>query len=225
MPWWLRALLGLWLGSWVRMPLLGAMIGLWGFASSSSLWRERAWIEACFMMLGACAGVKHVVRSSDIAFAHRCMRRWSYSKQEQHVAKQAFRKGRQSTPEQMWAQLQAQGFWRHPLMPMRLFEVLFEYARYDGNRELFERLRYLSQGHRFDQSERMQTSSGSADLQKAYELLGVSVQEDAAAVKRAFRKQISLYHPDRHANNAQANERTQQIMQAYALIKRHRGWD
>lgn len=64
----------------------------------------------------------------------------------------------------------------------------------------------------------------------AYAILGVSENDDMDTIKKAYRKLIKQYHPDiikSQANSEQyiqkATEKTQEINQAYDLIKKTRG--
>jgi DnaJ like chaperone protein len=66
-------------------------------------------------------------------------------------------------------------------------------------------------------------------LVQAYTLLGIPVAASENDVKKAYRKQMSLHHPDKlTAQGAspdsirQATEKTQQIRGAYELIARVR---
>jgi len=56
-----------------------------------------------------------------------------------------------------------------------------------------------------------------------YELLGVSRSAPFDEIKRAYRREISKYHPDRFANampheQAYASERSQRITEAYSIL-------
>lgn len=69
-----------------------------------------------------------------------------------------------------------------------------------------------------------------ARLADAYEVLGVGASASDAEVRRAFRKLMSQNHPDKlvaqglpESMVAAAHERTQRILEAYELIKNHRG--
>lgn len=64
----------------------------------------------------------------------------------------------------------------------------------------------------------------------AYDILGVSESDDMDTIKKAYRKLIKQYHPDiikSQANSEEyiqeATEKTQEINQAYDLIKKSRG--
>lgn len=52
-----------------------------------------------------------------------------------------------------------------------------------------------------------------------YEVLGVSRDSDAEAVKRAFRQQAMRYHPDRNPGDEQAEERFKELSEAYAVLR------
>lgn len=52
-----------------------------------------------------------------------------------------------------------------------------------------------------------------------YELLGVSRDADADAIKRAYRKLALKYHPDRNEGSKEAEERFKQVTEAYDVLK------
>jgi DnaJ like chaperone protein len=69
-----------------------------------------------------------------------------------------------------------------------------------------------------------------ARLADAYEVLGVAASATDAEVTKAFRKLMSRNHPDKlvaqglpESMIAAAHERTQRILEAYELVKTHRG--
>jgi DnaJ like chaperone protein len=69
-----------------------------------------------------------------------------------------------------------------------------------------------------------------ARLADAYEVLGVAATAGDAEVRKAFRKLMSQNHPDKlvaqglpESMIAAAHERTQQILEAYEIVKTHRG--
>ena len=69
-----------------------------------------------------------------------------------------------------------------------------------------------------------------ARLADAYEVLGAGASASDAEVRRAFRKLMSQNHPDKlvaqglpESMIAAAHERTQRILEAYEIIKNHRG--
>ena len=73
-----------------------------------------------------------------------------------------------------------------------------------------------------------QSTSASA-LEDAYKALGVSKDSTDQEIKRAYRKLMSQYHPDKLMGQgvpeemiAVATEQAQEVQTAYDLIKKHR---
>ncbi|QRN41694.1 MAG: co-chaperone DjlA [Neisseriaceae bacterium] len=72
--------------------------------------------------------------------------------------------------------------------------------------------------------------SSQSQLQDAYDILGVKETDDFDKVKRAYRKLIKQYHPDKYVSQdvpeavkEQANQKSQEIISAYNLICKVRG--
>jgi DnaJ like chaperone protein len=82
----------------------------------------------------------------------------------------------------------------------------------------------------FDQFEKMmQNITPKANIEDAYKLLGVSKNDDMSVIKKAYRKLVRQYHPDiiksqgkDEAYMQKATEKTQEINQAYEMIKEAR---
>ncbi|MGR3806273.1 co-chaperone DjlA [Pasteurella testudinis] len=93
---------------------------------------------------------------------------------------------------------------------------------------------YQQQGNYQQQSGGYQQSyrTSSADnLQAAYQVLGVSAGDDQLSVKRAYRKLMNEYHPDKLVAKGlppemmeMAKEKAQKIQAAYDLICKNKGW-
>ena len=79
----------------------------------------------------------------------------------------------------------------------------------------------------FDQFESMMKDvKPQSNINNAYDVLGVSKNDDMAAVKKAYRKLVRQYHPDiiKSQNKGdeymkEATKKTQEINQAYEMIK------
>jgi len=79
----------------------------------------------------------------------------------------------------------------------------------------------------FDQFEQMMNNiTPKANIDDAYKLLGVNKDDDMSVIKKAYRKQVRQYHPDiiksqgkDEAYMKEATEKTQEINQAYEMIK------
>ena len=82
----------------------------------------------------------------------------------------------------------------------------------------------------FDKFEQMmQNMQPQNSLEDAYKILGVSENDDMTTIKKAYRKLIRQYHPDiiksqgkSEAYMQEATAKTQEINQAYELIKEAR---
>ena len=82
----------------------------------------------------------------------------------------------------------------------------------------------------FDQFEQMiKNVHPQENIEDAYRVLGVDANDDMATIKKAYRKLIRKYHPDiikaqgkDDAYMKEATEKTQEINQAYELIKSKR---
>lgn len=51
-----------------------------------------------------------------------------------------------------------------------------------------------------------------------YEILGVSHHATAEEIKKAYRRQAMIYHPDRNPDNPEAEERFKEIQEAYRIL-------
>ncbi|HTW38220.1 MAG TPA: co-chaperone DjlA [Steroidobacteraceae bacterium] len=77
--------------------------------------------------------------------------------------------------------------------------------------------------------ERARAGAG-AELEQAYRVLGVEPGADDEEVAKAYRRQLSRHHPDKLKANGlpdsmieHAKQRTQQIIEAYELVRERRG--
>jgi DnaJ like chaperone protein len=75
-----------------------------------------------------------------------------------------------------------------------------------------------------------QPRDGAVQLEQAYKVLEVSPQSSNEEITKAYRRQLSRHHPDKLKANGlpesmieHAKERTQQIIEAWELIKGRRG--
>ena len=76
-----------------------------------------------------------------------------------------------------------------------------------------------------------QTAGDAAgDLERAYRVLGVNAADGDREITKAYRRQLSRHHPDKLKANGlpdsmieHAKQRTQQIIEAYELIRERRG--
>lgn len=103
------------------------------------------------------------------------------------------------------------------------------------SRQAFDQLMAMLQSqNRFEgaaggQYQKAGPRGATSSLSDAYQALGVSPQASDKEVKRAYRKLISQYHPDKLIGQGvpedmikQATERSKEIHAAYDLIEKHR---
>src|SRR5690242_7388900 len=56
-------------------------------------------------------------------------------------------------------------------------------------------------------------------MKSLYDLLGARADDDAEALKKAFRKAVKAHHPDLHPTDPDAPSRFQQIVAANAVLR------
>lgn len=147
----LRALIGLVLGSFFRMPVLGFLLGAFWHntpqthqsfftfqSADGARWHnflrvdytDDRWIEGCFKTIAAFATMKGQVSDKDIQFAQALMDRWNYSPLLRKKAIAAFRSGRTTAQESILDSLQASNYWRHTAASYQLFDTLKAYLSF-----------------------------------------------------------------------------------------------
>lgn len=103
-----------------------------------------------------------------------------------------------------------------------------EHLSDDDMREAWEELnRFLDEDEGYETSGKPGTSAGTRrppeGLRKDFDTLGLPFGADYGAVKKAYREQLRLYHPDLHAGDPdkqqQATDVTQKIILAFRRIK------
>lgn len=112
-------------------------------------------------------------------------------------------------------------------------------AKMGYSRQAFDQLMAMIQGQNrfagggYDRAYQQHSGQGprgaTNTLEEAYQALGVSADTSDREVKRAYRKLISQYHPDKLIGQgvpedmiAKATERSKEIHAAYDLIEKHR---
>lgn len=94
----------------------------------------------------------------------------------------------------------------------------------------FARLLASIQAQQHFEERDYQQGSSQGELELAYQALGVSGDDSPADIKKAYRRLMSQYHPDKliaqgvpEAMLAMATEKTQEIQTAYERIKKQKG--
>lgn len=113
----------------------------------------------------------------------------------------------------------------------RRFELDFLIMTFEAEQR-FRKGRSQAHSHRSQQGRQQsnpRSYSATAELDDAYKILGIKQSDDAKLVKKAYRKQMSLHHPDKMAAKglpAQALElskqKAQDIQAAYELVRKHK---
>jgi DnaJ like chaperone protein len=132
---------------------------------------------------------------------------------------------------QLEAALQGNGLGDRPRAVLqRMCRVLGISALEFASLEAMLRMRARSEGYGRQSLGPSNGARPEARLADAYEVLGVPASTADAEVTRAFRRLMSQNHPDKlvaqglpESMVAAAHERTQRILEAYDIVKTHRG--
>ncbi|RLM15674.1 molecular chaperone DjlA [Gibbsiella quercinecans] len=223
--------------------------------------RQSLFFRTTFQVMGHLTKSKGRVTEADIQMANLSMDRMQLHGEARAAAQQAFREGKQSDfpLRERLQQLRSICFGRFDLIRMFL-EIQIQAAFADGSlhpnerqvlyviaeelgisRAQFEQfLRMMEGGQQFgggyqqqggySQGGYQQASRGPT-LEDACKVLGVDSTDDAATIKRAYRKLMSEHHPDKLVAKGlppemmeMAKQKAQEIQSAYDLIKREKGF-
>jgi DnaJ like chaperone protein len=132
---------------------------------------------------------------------------------------------------QLEAALQGNGLGDRPRAVLqRMCRVLGISALEFASLEAMLRMRARAEGYGRQSQGWSNGARPEARLADAYEVLGVPASTADAEVTRAFRRLMSQNHPDKlvaqglpESMVAAAHERTQRILEAYDIVKTHRG--
>ena len=192
--------------------------------------------------MGYIAKVDGKVSKSEIIMAQQVMEQMQLSEEMQKVAKELFNQGKDNSfnLDEVLDQFRAESHRRTHLIRMFL-EIQIQASYADGvfdNKE-HEALKYIAQKLRFPIHElenliqQFSAARGGADklnIDDAYGILGIDKGLTDKELKRAYRRLLAQHHPDKLVAKGLpeemikvANEKTQEIISAYELIKKHRG--
>ena len=256
--WWgkiIGAFLGLLRGG-LSGAILGAFIGHLAdrFFSNLSGWggTRQVFFRALFTTLGQINKADGRVTEAEIKAAEDLMRRLQLTQQERDRAIQFFEQGkdRDFVLEQSLREFAQHTMLRHDLRQM-FVEILLDGASADGNisaaeqavlarvchvlhipPELFAAmLNARRAGGSSGRYRQQQSSKRSLPIAQAYASLGITSQVSDAEVKKAYRKLIKQYHPDKLVSRGlpeemmkKARSRVREINGAYDQIKQARGF-
>ena len=205
--------------------------------------------ETTFTLMGCIAKVDGRVSEQEIAVTEQLMGRMGLSAEHRREAIAQFKRG-SGTEFAVDAQLDRfmADCGAHPNLRHMLLMFLFSTAAADGalDRAENDMLRRIAtrigfSGPAFEQMLRMFSAQESFSqapgapprehaLRDAYAALGVSEGDDERSIKQAYRRLMSRYHPDKLIADGMpedmvrmATERTQEIQNAWEMVRKARG--
>jgi DnaJ like chaperone protein len=255
--WWgklIGGIIGLMRGGMVGL-ILGVFIGHWvdrflaGLGGAS---RTRdAFFGAMFSTLGHINKADGRVTKAEIAAAEELMRRLQLTEEERQRAIRFFQQGKE---RDFNLEITLREFARHSMLRHELrimfVELLLEAALADGALTAAENdilmrscaalhipanvfsamLRARQAGGGYAHGNRQRVPNQGQSLQQSYATLGLKADASAQEIKKAYRKLISQYHPDKLVSQGLPDEmmemskkRVREINAAYDKIKTSRG--
>ncbi len=199
---------------------------------------QTAFFNTTFQTMGHIAKADGRVSQLEIQHAQQVMEDMGLNSDMRREAIRLFQQGKQPgfAINQALHNLRA-ACWRHPSLLRTFIEIQIKMAYADGQQlsaskkaclqHILQQLgirgfRFHQQGGAGAQPQRMAKDN----LKQAYQTLGVPQGSSEQTVKKAYRKQMSENHPDKMIAKGLppemikvATEKTQQIKQAYELIK------
>ena len=222
--------------------------------------RQAVFLETVFVLMGKLAKADGRVSEAEVAHVEEFIRKMGMSSEHRREAIQQFKRGAAPDFDMSatLAQFQHHCAGRFNLS-QTLLVYLIVMALADGNLKSVERgileqiasqlgfnqntfnhllnmvlsqaqfSRQSSSGY-YQHSGNAGTQTSASSLTEAYRALGVQASATNQEVKRAYRKLMSQYHPDKLMGQgvpedmiAVATEQAKEIQLAYDLIKKHRG--
>jgi DnaJ like chaperone protein len=203
---------------------------------------QAAFFSSVFSVMGYIAKVDGKVSKAEILLAQEVMQHLHLEDDMQKVAKELFNQGKQEgfNLDEVLEQFRLESNRRTNLMRM-FFEIQIQAAYADGlldNKE-HEALRYIAQKLHFSLAELenliqqfavINNQNNQLTVDDAYVILDANKDLTDKELKRVYRRLLVQYHPDKLVAKGLpeemmiiAKEKTQEIIQAYELIKKQRG--
>ena len=203
---------------------------------------QAAFFSSVFSVMGYIAKVDGKVSKSEILLAQQVMQHMQLSEDMQKAAKELFNQGKQNdfNLDEVLEQFRTESHRRTHLVRMFL-EIQIQATYADGvfDDKEYDALKYIAQKLRFPIHElerliqQFSVASGKSSkltIDDAYVILGADKNLTDKELKTAYRRLLSQHHPDKlvakglpEEMTKMANEKTQEIISAYELIKKHRG--
>ena len=203
---------------------------------------QAAFFSGVFSVMGYISKVDGKVSKSEIVLAQQVMQHMQLSEEMIQVAKDLFNQGKQADfkLDEVLEQFRVETHRRTHLIRMFL-EIQIQAAYADGIFDNSEHnaLKDIAQKLHFPLHElenlikQFAASKGGSkqtSIEDAYKILGAEESLDDKEIKRAYRRLLAQHHPDKlvakglpEEMQKLANEKTQEIISAYEVIKKHRG--
>ncbi|MDB9933536.1 co-chaperone DjlA [Candidatus Thioglobus sp.] len=203
---------------------------------------QAAFFSSVFSVMGFIAKVDGKVSKSEILLAQQVMQHMQLSEDMQKAAKELFNQGKQKdfNLDEVLEQFRTESHRRTHLVRMFL-EIQIQATYADGvcDDKEYDALKYIAQKLRFPIHElerliqQFSVASGKSSkltIDDAYVILGADKSLTDKELKRAYRRLLAQHHPDKLVAKGLpdemiklANDKTQEIISAYELIKKHRG--
>ena len=192
--------------------------------------------------MGYMAKVDGKVSKSEILLAQQVMQQMQLSEDMQKVAKELFNqgKGNDFNLDEVLEQFRTECHRRTHLLRM-FFEIQIQATYADGvfDTKEHDALKYIAQKLHFpihelerliQQFSATNNNTNQLTVDDAYVILGVDKNLTDKELKTAYRRLLAQHHPDKLVAKGLpeemikiANDKTQEIISAYELIKKHRG--
>lgn len=203
---------------------------------------QAAFFSSVFSVMGYIAKVDGKVSKSEILLAQQVMQHMQLSEDMQKAAKELFNQGKQKdfNLDEVLEQFRTESHRRTHLVRMFL-EIQIQATYADGvfDDKEYDALKYIANKLRFPIHElerliqQFSVASGKSSkltIDDAYVILGADKSLTDKELKRAYRRLLAQHHPDKLVAKGLpdemiklANDKTQEIISAYELIKKHRG--
>ena len=203
---------------------------------------QAAFFSSVFSVMGYIAKVDGKVSKSEILLAQQVMQHMQLSEDMQKAAKELFNQGKQKdfNLDEVLEQFRTESHRRTHLVRMFL-EIQIQATYADGvfDDKEYDALKYIAQKLRFpihelerliQQFSAVSGNSSKLTIDDAYVILGADKSLTDKELKRAYRRLLAQHHPDKLVAKGLpdemiklANDKTQEIISAYELIKKHRG--
>jgi DnaJ like chaperone protein len=219
------------------------------FTNQASFTNQAVFFHAVFSVYGHIAKASGQVTPQEIQAVSMLMDKMGLSGEKRREAQAAFSEGKDGDfpLEQVLKEFKRSSFGQRDILQLFL-EVQLQAAFADGELHPKERdilytvarilgfsvpdierlLAQLEAQMHYHRQQQGQPRSGPS-IDDAYDILGVSENDDDKAVKKAWRKLMSQHHPDKLAAKGLptemlkiANQKAQDIQAAYERVKQHR---